>query len=449
MTHDPEDDLPQYLCTSIAVPFDGSASDDSGVPAYQHVPAPELLLRYPDAINICAPMVRYSKHAFRALVSQYNVQISTTPMILAQEFSRSAIARDADFSTSPYERGYFSFTKGRSAKLDRGVHGSRPELVRGSLICQMAANNGAQLADAAELVAPFVDGIDLNCGCPQPWAYSEGIGSALLRQPDKVRDMVRAVKGRLGEGFCMSVKIRVDSDLKLTDQLVRTALHAGASILSIHGRTRHQASESHPVNLDTIRFAVDAARSCGNQTACASGSTASLASVEGSQSVDGAKAGQAAGTDDSEPSLPGRTEWNFDGGGAGGAVPCVANGDVWSLLEAREWRRRTTAEGIMSARGLLANPALFSGYKHTPHEAVREFVALSLAWGLPYPLFQRHIAYMLEGQVQRQEAIHFNALGSAAAVIDWLTENEIFPPDHGPLTFDSTVAAKRLRSAII
>jgi hypothetical protein len=87
-------------------------------------------------------------------------------------------------------------------------------LIRGSLIAQFASPNAGCLADAAELVAPYVDGLDLNCGCPQRWAYNEGIGCALLRKPELVRDMVRAVKGRLGWGWPVSVKIRVDPDLK-------------------------------------------------------------------------------------------------------------------------------------------------------------------------------------------------------------------------------------------
>jgi tRNA-dihydrouridine synthase 4 len=50
-------------------------------------------------------------------------------------------------------------------------------------------------------------------GCPQKWAFQEGIGCALLRKPDTVRDLVRSVKQRLGWEFPVSVKIRVDDDL--------------------------------------------------------------------------------------------------------------------------------------------------------------------------------------------------------------------------------------------
>lgn len=319
----------------------------------------QLLSAFPE-VNVCAPMVRYSKLPFRALTARYDTHITTTPMILAAEFSRSQHARDADFSTHGEERGTFTLTPdygtGTVAPKERSVQ------VRGALVCQLAASRSGPLADASELISPFVDGVDINCGCPQPWAYQEQIGSYLLRQPETVRDMVRAIKSRLGDGYCVSVKIRVDSDLRNTDTLVRNALHAGASLLSIHGRTRTQPSASHPVDLDKIRFAVDAAQACGLHTAW------------------GTAQGDA---------------WVVADGGAGGSVPTVVNGDIWTHDDALAWRARTGARGAMSARGLLANPvrglliqALFSGYAKTPPEAVDAFVERAIAWGLPFSLMQ-------------------------------------------------------------
>ena len=282
------------------------------------LPPHHLLAAFPE-VNVCAPMVRYSKLPFRALVAQYDTHITTTPMILASEFSRNQLARDADFTTNGEERGTFTLIT---------EHGARPVRVRGALVCQLAASSAEPLADAAELVQPYVDGIDLNCGCPQPWAYAEQLGAYLLDQPETVSDMVRGVKSRLGDGFCVSVKIRVDSDLKRTDALVRNALHAGASLITIHGRTRHQSSTSHPVDLDAMRFAVDAAKSCGVHTAW------------GTSPGDAYAFGQ--------------------DGGSGGPAPCVVNGDIWTRDDARVWRQRTGARGAMSARGLLANPVRIS-----------------------------------------------------------------------------------------
>lgn len=168
--------------------------------------------------------------------------------------------------------------------------------------------------------------------------------------------MVRTVKDRLGHGYCVSVKIRIDTDLRLTDTLVRNALHAGASIITVHGRTRHQSSASDPVNLDGVKFAIQSANACGLQTA--------LGTSPGDAWVVG------------------------EDGGAGGRPPCVVNGDIWTKADAIHSRAYTGARGAMSARGLLANPALFAGEERTPHAAVADFVAKSLSWGLPSPLIQ-------------------------------------------------------------
>lgn len=171
-------------------------------------------------------------------------------MTLAEEFSRSETARISDFTTSKEERGVFWMAP-RTTKLPRVdleaestvpkafASSSRephktyhvlpphirlpptlkpptPEhrLVRGSLIAQFASPNASALADSAELISPFVDGMDINCGCPQSWAHSSGIGCALLRKPELVRDMVRGVKDRMGWGWPVSIKIRVDNDPK-------------------------------------------------------------------------------------------------------------------------------------------------------------------------------------------------------------------------------------------
>ncbi|SCV72950.1 BQ2448_6875 [Microbotryum intermedium] len=366
---------------------------------------PQEMLQQFDKVNVCgahlafddllavvvaykAPMVRYSKLPFRRLVAQHETHITYTPMLLAQEFSRSAIARDSDFSTNTLERGTFWMTpktnhvpvqewdpspERRSADAVSRKTRRGQRRVRGNLVAQFAANDAAQLADAAELIKPWVDGIDLNCGCPQKWAYQEGIGCALLRKPDTVRDLVRTTKQRLGWDFPVTVKIRVDPDLRqflfvdrLTNELVTTAIAAGADVLTIHGRTRHQSSAGHPVNLDSIKFAVQFSK---------------------------------------------------------GQIPCVGNGDVFDLEGAEETRRRCGVNAVMSARGLLANPALFSGYDRTPLPTISEFIRISTQVGLIFPLFHRHVAYMIESHfMRRMDRVFFNGLTSYASVCDYLED---------------------------
>lgn len=54
--------------------------------------------------------------------------------------------------------------------------------------------------------------IDINCGCPQKWAYQEKIGAYLMQDPENVRDMIRTVKGRVN--IPCSIKIRVHDNLQ-------------------------------------------------------------------------------------------------------------------------------------------------------------------------------------------------------------------------------------------
>ena len=80
------------------------------------------------------------------------------------------------------------------------------------LIVQFAATNAVDFAGAAELVAPFADGIDLNCGCPQRWALSAGYGAALIKQPELVADMVQQARTR--SNLPISIKIRIHCDIR-------------------------------------------------------------------------------------------------------------------------------------------------------------------------------------------------------------------------------------------
>ncbi|KZV81476.1 FMN-linked oxidoreductase [Exidia glandulosa HHB12029] len=348
------------------------------------IPPHEMLARFED-VNIAAPMVRYSKLPFRELVSSYEAHITHTPMILAKEFSRSSSARASDFTTSKSERGIFTMRERRPARtgpidLDLEANLAHDSVhsgvqVQGALVAQFAATDARTFADACELISPYVDGVDLNCGCPQSWAYQEHIGSYLLRQPETVRDIIRGAHDRCGWNFPVSIKIRVDDDTRCTQRLVETAIQAGASHISIHGRTRHQASTA-PVSLSAISFAVSCAK---------------------------------------------------------GLVPTVANGDIFTLSDARSIRSETGVDGVMAARGLLANPALFAdeGKNGTPDEAVKRFVKLGVGYGLQFGSIHRHVAFMLESRLTRPGMKYLNSLVSTPALLDFLAEIGIL--DGGPL----------------
>ncbi|CAO3566867.1 unnamed protein product [Mortierella alpina] len=302
-------------------------------------------------LNVCAPMVRYSKLPFRELVRRYNCDIVYTPMILADVFSASNYSRECEFSTN---------------MLDDPV------------VIQFAASNGVDLANAAELAAPYVSGIDINCGCPQKWAIQEKIGSHLMSDPETVRDMIRMTKARVQ--IPCSIKIRIHKDLRETEEFVKRALSVGVDFITVHGRTKRQKS-TEPVNLEGMKLVKEVS-----------------------------------------------------------TVPVLANGDVFSIEDANRIVEATGVDGkkkkdtqdrnsilnflyygfffiylffllnhlfsapflfftlgTMSARGILENPALFAGHKVTPWECIEDYVDLALSYGTNAFIFHHHLMYMFEG----------------------------------------------------
>lgn len=78
--------------------------------------------------------------------------------------------------------------------------------------------------------------------------------------------------------------------------------------------------------------------------------------------------------------------------------------------------------GVMSARGILQNPALFSGYDKTPVSCIEEWVNLSLASGLHFTCFHHHLVFMVEKVMDKASRRVFNCLNSTSSVLDYLVE---------------------------
>ena len=264
-------------------------------------------------------MVRYSKLPFRLLIREYNMDVLLTPMILAHEFIRSQIARDSDFTTCPLER--------------QPVADSSPRV----LIAQFASSEVTEFARAAELISGWVDGVDLNCGCPQSWAMKDGIGYSLMEKPELVAEMVRAARSVLPSDKSVSCKIRIHKELNQTIQWVRIVENAGVDYITVHGRTRSQRSNTPP-DYDAIRTIKKHA-----------------------------------------------------------TVPVVANGDTYTLADVKKIAELTGVDGVMAARGILENPALFKRYDVTPSGCVRKFVEHAVRCPIPFPLVLHHISEMTGG----------------------------------------------------
>ncbi|KAH9206988.1 tRNA-dihydrouridine synthase-like protein 4-like protein [Leptodontidium sp. 2 PMI_412] len=267
-----------------------------------------------------APMVRYSKLAFRQTVARYGVDLAWTPMILAKEFNRSILARDSGksyFTTSPSPT---------------------------PTIAQLGVNSPLEISRTTTFLAPHINGIDINCGCPQSWACAEILGAALMQHPTLVSQMVTTAKKKLYElGYeknkkkTISVKIRVHKDLRQTLDFVRQVEDAGVDFITVHGRMRHTRS-SEPVNLDAIKLVKEHAR-----------------------------------------------------------VPVIANGDVFSLADVDRIVARTGVDGVMSARGLLECPGLFAtdGKGDNRWEVLEFFMNSVIKAPIPFKLVVHHLSEMV------------------------------------------------------
>ncbi|TIA24027.1 tRNA-dihydrouridine synthase [Aureobasidium pullulans] len=285
-------------------------------------------------LYVSGPMVRYSKLPFRLLVQDYKVDLTYTPMILAHEFIRHPVARSSDFSTNPTE---------------------------GPVIAQFASNDPIEFGRAAEMIGPWVNGVDLNCGCPQSWAMKEGIGCSMMGNPNKVAAMMKEAKQRIGPGKTVSCKIRIHQDLDETIKFIKVVEASGVDYITIHGRLRNQRS-STPPNFEAIKM------------------------------------------------LRAQT-----------TLPVLANGDVYSLEDAHRIAKETGVDGVMAARGLLENPTLFAGFDKTPIEAVSQFIHYAVQGSMRHELVVHHLTEMLGSTTTKRERVGLAACNDMVDVIDWLS----------------------------
>lgn len=86
------------------------------------------------------------------------------------------------------------------------------------------------------------DVVDLNCGCPVDKVTKDGSGSGLLKQPERIGEIVANMVAAVHR-IPVTVKIRIGWDLEsvVAPEVTRIVEQAGARAICIHGRTREQA----------------------------------------------------------------------------------------------------------------------------------------------------------------------------------------------------------------
>jgi tRNA-dihydrouridine synthase 2 len=173
------------------------------------------------------PMVKASCLPFRLLCLEYGADGVFGPATSAD----AILASHIDPTTDPYTL-YFGWPD------HPHVHFRSHPKEQGKLIFQILTNDPSTAVRATEKVIGFSSAIDLNCGCPESFATSKGAGSALMNDPQKVSEIISALRRNFN--VPISVKHRIHRDVQESIQFAIACQNAGASAVTIHGRVKEQ-----------------------------------------------------------------------------------------------------------------------------------------------------------------------------------------------------------------
>lgn len=225
-----------------------------------------------------APMAGYTDRAMRLVCRKYGAEHSVTEMVSAKAvvygdqktFSLARILPDE----GPVSIQFF---------------GSEPEIMA------EAAHTLASPKEGAKPVA-----IDINMGCPVNKIFGNGEGSALMRSPELIERITRAVSSSIDVPTTVKIRAGITKDSINAVECALAAEEGGASLICIHGRTREQM------------YGGLADREIIKNVKCAL------------------------------------------------QIPLIANGDIVDSESALAMLRDTGADGIAIGRGAVGNPFIFS-----------------------------------------------------------------------------------------
>lgn len=102
------------------------------------------------------------------------------------------------------------------------------------------------------------DAIDINMGCPVPKvAIKNQAGSALMKDPDRIYEIVKAIVGSVSKPVTVKIRSGWDSNSVNAVLVAKKIEEAGASLITVHARTRAQGYSGEP-DLDVIKAVKEA-----------------------------------------------------------------------------------------------------------------------------------------------------------------------------------------------
>jgi nifR3 family TIM-barrel protein len=166
---------------------------------------------------ILAPMSGITDSAFRSLVKELNP--GAIGLVVTELISIEALARH-DL---------------RTHRMLRYRANERP------LSIQLFGADPDRMAEAGTIAESLgADIIDVNCGCPAPKVVRKGGGAELMRRPDVLARVLRALRRVLTIPFTVKIRAGWDDSSRNAVEVARLAEGEGAAMIAVHGRTRAQ-----------------------------------------------------------------------------------------------------------------------------------------------------------------------------------------------------------------
>lgn len=182
------------------------------------------------------------------------------------------------------------------------------------IVAQLFSGKPEKIFEAAKLVRHLgFDGLDINMGCPDRSIEKQGAGAALIKYPKRAQEVLRAAQ----EGFegPVSVKTRIGyNNLEEGEAWIHALTECKPSAMTLHLRTRKEMSKV-PAHWE-------------------------LAGIY-SQMLENL------------------------------SIVKIGNGDVESLVEAREKAERYNLDGIMIGRGIFKDVGLFAEKNFSAEEKLQ------------------------------------------------------------------------------
>jgi tRNA-dihydrouridine synthase B len=176
---------------------------------------------------ILSPMAGVTDYTFRRLIKRRG----GVGLVVSEFISVEGLTRN-----NPKSKRQMRFDE-EERPFAVQIFGGQPE--RMALGAEMAEEIGADI-------------LDVNCGCPAPKVVKNGGGSGLLRDPEKLETILKAIKSTITIPLTLKVRTGYTESTINVVEVAKMAEQCGVEHIQVHGRTRDQGYKGL-ANWDLIR----------------------------------------------------------------------------------------------------------------------------------------------------------------------------------------------------